>query len=625
MNALNLDLLFDQQLAQWSACAQRYEQLSAAQRREISIGNKTYTLIYNPLRARSVLADVESEKSEQSCFLCLSNRPKEQTYISVAPIAEERAYHIAVNPFPILSHHFTLIAAAHTPQALTQERLSDMAALAQQMEGYMLFFNGAASGASAPAHFHFQAVRCADVPLFRWREEALESLFIQTCEAQRVKIEYEKTDMTNVLCWYDARGLHWVVVSRCAHRPQQYFAQGAEQTLLSPASLEYAGVIPLIREEDYKKMTPELLGDMLRQCYDNEPLVDVGLYTNNPQFTPNADGTTTIEGVTIGKSFHWEQQRALTYEGQLLQESNTLAEGVSFVNRLKAERYLLSVISSEMSAEADINFLKAHAVIARSWLVHLLNRKNLSSEPSPHALFDVCSDDHCQRYQGLPTRQSDRVEQAIRETLGEVMMYEGAVVDARYSKCCGGRTEEYRYCWEEREVPYLRSVADERADGSIFCNTSDASILNLVLNDYDRATRDFFSWTATYSQAQLSDLIERKGQLGLGLVIDLIPLERGRSGRISKLRIVGERGEAVVGKELEIRRLLSETHLYSSNFTVVLSKDQDEQLLFTFNGRGWGHGVGLCQIGAAVMGAEGYDYKTILQHYYKGVTIEKIW
>ncbi len=618
MSALSLDKFFIHQLSHWRSCVERYEELRSLKKRIITIDGRDYRLIHNPLRAKSVTARVENGKVERPCFLCKENRPEEQEFINITIDRSKNSYQLAVNPYPILSNHFTIISSQHSRQTITPERLQDMATIVRQMEGYLLFFNGALSGASAPDHFHFQAVRKVDVPLIKWDTKALETLFVQTCEAEEVKIDFDKSDATNILCWEEGGKLHWIVVHRHQHRPKEYYAEGAEKVLISPAALEYAGVVPLVRQEDFDKMTPESLAGIFHQCYDAEPLVDIGICTDEVKITPNSDGTTTIEGVPIGKNFHWEQKKAFTYEGKMFLCTDKMA-GTWIVNRLKAERYLESVICSEMSQKASLNLLKAHAVISRSWLVRHVNNGKV------HLLFDVCADDHCQRYQGIALGTDPKVAQAIAETRGEVLMYDGRVADTRYSKCCGGKTEEYRYCWEELDMPYLSSVDDKRRDGTVFCNTKDKEILRQVLNDYDQATTDFYEWQVVYTQEELSEIVEQKGGYGLGEIIAIEAVERGKSGRISRLKIIGEKGEVTIGKELEIRRMLSRTHLYSSNFNVVTSQDEASATIFTLKGRGWGHGVGLCQIGAAVMGAEGYDYKEILAHYYKNTEIKKIW
>ena len=367
-------------------------------------------------------------------------------------------------------------------------------------------------------------------------------------------------------------------------------------------------------------------------------------------FTPATENPSTfsLHGVTIGKEFHWQQQETQTFQGSLILR---IIDGeLHAINRIPIEDYLTSVIASEMSGTSSIELLKAHAVISRSWLLAQIaspklkieNSKlkvdptcyNLDSSASPtpednfqfstfnsqfikwydreaHTHFDVCADDHCQRYQGVHRKITEQVHEAIRATRGIVLSYEGEVCDARFSKCCGGITELYESCWDDTPHPYLSVVHDP------FCNTDDPKILSEVLNHYDQGT-DFYRWTVEYTQEELSELVRRRSGFDYGDIVDLIPIERGPSGRIVRLQIVGTKATRIIGKELEIRRTLSETHLYSSAFEVEKIGDlsQGERLTFILHGRGWGHGVGLCQIGAAVMGAKGYDYKEILHHYY---------
>ncbi len=631
---------FEKQLALWPACRERYEALATAKRRTITLTNRPYTLIFNPLRATSASAKTDSGELTRPCFLCNSARPKEQISFAVTPDGSSGSYEIAVNPYPILSHHFTIISDRHCDQKISLARLRDMEFLARQMDGYLLFFNGAKAGASAPDHFHFQAVRQADVPLCSLPAKAKETLFIQTCGAENVKIDFAGTDMLNILCWREKGLTRWIVVRRRCHRPAQYYADGAQRLLISPASLEFAGIVPLAREEDFRKMNAGLLTNILRQCYNNEPLIDVGLTREDVSVKRNDGGTTTVSGMRIGIGFHWEQRKTLTFEGEMLVRKDK--DSAWLINRIAAEDYLRSVIASEMAGTSNLPLLKAHAVISRSWLVRQLARKNFSIgeekncsesnaageiirwyDAGSHTLFDVCADDHCQRYQGIC--KQPLVEKAIDETRGEVLMFDGGAADARFSKCCGGKTEEYRYCWENIAVPYLASTADTRADGTVFCDTRDEAILGQVLNDYDRATTDFFAWEKVFTQAELSEIIESKQHLGLGKITSLEAVERGASGRISRLKITGENGAVVIGKELEIRRTLSRDCLYSSNFEVAKTASASGEITFKIKGRGWGHGAGLCQIGAAVMGSEGYGYKEILAHYYRGTTIEKIW
>ena len=644
-----LQSFFDEQLAAWPECAKRYDDLSKARHKSVDIDGRDYQLVFNPARMASAKANVDSGKIERPCFLCRSNRMEVQKDILVTPDGSDNKYQLSVNPFPILPNHFTIISDIHCRQEMTHARLRDMAYMAMQMPGYLVFFNGALAGASAPDHFHFQAVPQHLVPLTSWSNTQKLDLGVQVGSADEVKIDCRRSDNMNILCWNTSEGLHWWIVGRHKHRPSQYFEEGDAQVIISPASLEFAGVVPLPREEDYEKMDAALLGDIISQCRDAEPLVDVGIGKADMDKTYNADGTFTLDNVRIGIGFHWDQHRRFTYEGQLLDRLNAENGDLWAVNRIPVERYLLSVISSEMSATSSLQLLKAHAVVSRSWLMRQIRMKsplyiNNVYKESPtddnevkadeiirwydshsHLSFDVCADDHCQRYQGISPKMNPVVAQAIEETRGEVLVYDGEVCDARFSKCCGGVTEEYKYCWENLEVPYLQSVPDTREDGTAFCNTHDKDILRQVLNDYDQTTADFYEWDVEYTQSQLSELLERKLHLGIGTVESMEALERGKSGRISRLKIVGSRRTVVIGKELEIRKGLSETHLYSSAFSIVVAYDDNGSKLFRLHGRGWGHGVGMCQIGAAVMGAEGYDYKTILSHYYKNAQIKKIW
>ncbi|MFC2653523.1 MAG: SpoIID/LytB domain-containing protein [Segatella salivae] len=382
------------------------------------------------------------------------------------------------------------------------------------------------------------------------------------------------------------------------------------------------------------------------------------------EFLPQSDEASfSLYDVTIGVNFHWERKETQTFLGKLKFIIN--GNSVCAVNELPVERYLESVISSEMSATSSLELLKAHAVISRSWLlVQMQNRRKGETtahvaaseiqgngelirwyDREDHTLFDVCADDHCQRYQGITKETSAHVAEAIRQTAGQVLTDEDEICDARFSKCCGGETEEFQYCWENLRKPYLVALRDApqqealdltvevnadrwiRSSPESFCNTRDAKVLSQVLNNYDQETSDFYRWRVEYTQQQVQQLLTEKLGIDFGAVVDLIPVERGTSGRLSKLRIVGEKLTLVIGKELEIRRALSKSHLYSSAF-VVDAFDRNEQGIpkrFAFIGAGWGHGVGLCQIGAAVMGERGYSYKEILLHYYPGAIIQQIY
>lgn len=382
------------------------------------------------------------------------------------------------------------------------------------------------------------------------------------------------------------------------------------------------------------------------------------------EFLPQSDEASfSLYDVTIGVNFHWERKETQTFLGKLKFIVN--GNSVCAVNELPVERYLESVISSEMSATSSLELLKAHAVISRSWLlVQMQNRRKGEAtahvaaseiqgngelirwyDREDHTLFDVCADDHCQRYQGITKETSAHVAEAIRQTAGQVLTDEDEICDARFSKCCGGETEEFQYCWENLRKPYLVALRDApqqealdltvevnadrwiRSSPESFCNTRDAKVLSQVLNNYDQETSDFYRWRVEYTQEQVQQLLTEKLGIDFGAVVDLIPVERGTSGRLSKLRIVGEKLTLVIGKELEIRRALSKSHLYSSAF-VVDAFDRNEQGIpkrFALIGAGWGHGVGLCQIGAAVMGERGYSYKEILLHYYPGAIIKQIY
>ena len=387
-------------------------------------------------------------------------------------------------------------------------------------------------------------------------------------------------------------------------------------------------------------------------------------------FTPQQDTSSFFElqDVTIGINFHWERKEVQRFKGELkiIVEDDRLTA----INIIPIEDYLTSVISSEMSATASLELLKAHAVISRSWLLNKLKVANgklkvimhpdntanfeLSTLPSQlikwydheaHKNFDVCADDHCQRYQGITRTSTPQAIEAVFATRGEVLMYEGEICDARFSKCCGGAFEEFQNCWENVKHPYLIGQRDSKTETRLpdltkeaeadkwirtsptaFCNTHNKQVLSQVLNNYDQETTDFYRWKVCYSQQELSELIHKRSGIEFGKIIDLIPVERGTSGRLVRLKIVGTLRTLIIGKELEIRRTLSSSHLYSSAFVVDKEYKEDEKEIpsrFILTGSGWGHGVGLCQIGAAVMGEQGYKYKEILSHYYPGSAIEQ--
>ena len=399
--------------------------------------------------------------------------------------------------------------------------------------------------------------------------------------------------------------------------------------------------------------------------YDEDQILWQGRLYNELIFEPAQEQASSFDliDVTIGINFHWERKEDQRFLGafKLIVENKKLTG----INVISIEDYLTSVISSEMSATASLELLKAHAVISRSWLLAQIQKnKEITDTQScysaftetadelirwydreDHTNFDVCADDHCQRYQGITRASTEIVQQAIQATRGQVLLYGDKICDARFSKCCGGAFEEFQYCWEDVNYPYLVKQRDSktiqelpdlrieaeaeqwiRTSPEAFCNTTDKKVLSQVLNNYDQETTDFFRWKVTYQQEELSELITKRSGIDYGQILDLIPMERGTSGRLTKLKIVGTKRTLTIGKELEIRRTLSTSHLYSSAF--VVDKKHIENGVpssFTLTGAGWGHGVGLCQIGAAVMGEQGYKYNDILLHYYIGASIDKLY
>ena len=393
-------------------------------------------------------------------------------------------------------------------------------------------------------------------------------------------------------------------------------------------------VIRFCMNSPYQAKGSEVTGEQVAEYTDGGIRWRDNVYR---ELTFRGEGSFTLRGVTIGQKFHWERQESQTFSGILklvVDEDKIVA-----INILPVEDYLTSVISSEMKGSCSLEFLKAAAVISRSWLyAQMQHRQERAGQPAPffsfvksegesirwydredHTIFDVCADDHCQRYQGITRASNPQVREAVNATRGQVLSYDGRICDTRFGKCCGGRTNEFQYCWENIEVPYLRSVEDP------FCNTSDRKILRQVLNDYDLETHDFYEWTEELTQEEAHGRICEHLKMELGPILGMEIVEKGPGGHISKLRIVGGEKSFVVGKELEIRRMLSTSTLKSSAFTVETKQVRDGiPGRFILHGRGWGHGVGLCQIGAAVMGEQGYNYKQILGHYYTGAKINEL-
>ena len=372
--------------------------------------------------------------------------------------------------------------------------------------------------------------------------------------------------------------------------------------------------------------------------------------------TAHEDSLFTLFNVTIGNRFHWERTEDQTFQGSLILQVRDDGT-ITAINEISLEDYLISVISSEMSSAAPKEFLKAHAILSRSWLLAALDRKKKAKDApklaerlienekevmrwydrQDHDLFDVCSDDHCQRYQGTTKILSEQAEEAIRETHGMAITYQDEICDARYSKACGGLTEEFDTAWDDKRIPYLESISDASishhlirteeearrwilSEPKAYCNTKEGALLEKILPYFDRETKGFFRWRVEYSREEMEEILREKSGFDFGTLKEITPLQRGPSGRISRLKIIGSKRSMVVGKELEIRRWLSRSHLYSSAFIVTV---EAERLIF--HGAGWGHGVGLCQIGAAVMATKGFLAEEILKHYFRGVEIKKIY
>lgn len=747
------------ELKRWQEAAQRYEELEHVQTRQLTEGEATMTVQWNPARIVSTGAKVDKQSlRERPCFLCDHNRPKVQRALPT-----ERHYQLLVNPYPILPKHFTIPTRRHQPQAIF-DHFGTMCRLAWDMPSHIFFYNGPVCGASCPDHCHLQAGLRGILPLERdWKEYegSIEKLYPLTgaqeaelddtgsdkrsglymlkawaCPVFVIRslsynmdrmlcerlynalpiVEGEWEPRMNVVCWRrmgkNGRPDELVVLvfPRKKHRPDCYDAEGDEQLLISPGALDMGGLIITPREEDFRKITSERAAAILQEVTmteeelrpviaeisaaptprqqegqahdemkDNEPDVAIGIMTADQlRFTLNGDfrakgetvtgsqevtiedgslkwrdalyreftivpatpeSTFSLHQVTIGKEYHWERNETQTFRGKLklvVDERKIVA-----INILPAEEYLTSVIGSEMKKTCPLEFLKASAVISRSWLLAQMQKRQQGAshaffqftktdneiirwhDQEEHTIFDVCADDHCQRYQGITRAASDEVSEAIRQTRGQILTYEGKVCDARFSKCCGGVTNVFENCWEDVPHPYLQYVQDP------YCNperqhTRSLSLANL-LNDYDLETRHYYQWTVAYTQEELTALLQKRMDIDFGQIQAMETVERAESGHLVRLRITGTKRTVIIGKELEIRRALSESHLYSSNFDVE-ALDPDASGIpqrFVLHGHGWGHGVGMCQIGAAVMGAEGHSYDDILRHYYPGADITR--
>jgi SpoIID/LytB domain protein len=675
-----LETFFEEQLREWPLAHDNHDALTRVWSRELTSDKLAIPLRvqYNPARIVSTGANIDKASiAARPCFLCAKNRPAEQRamplnadfewLVNPFPILPHH-YTIAAKvhrPQRILDAYDAMIQAT---LALPEEYIVfyNGPKCGASAPDHLHLQAGIFDCQLLTANYPYKTLLADSKESFR---KIYDSLPVT---------DGEEEPRMNVIAFRKGNHVSLIVIPRRAHRPHCYTAEGDKHYLISPGALDMGGLIVTPRREDYNRLTADKALDILCEVgVRTEPTIDVGIMQGKEiEFTLNSpyhlrdslrqgtftahltgegivlDGTThdsieltpcdasatfSLHGVTIGKEFHWQQQETQTFQGSLVLR---IIEGeLHAINRIAIEDYLTSVIASEMSGTSSVELLKAHAVISRSWLLAQMSPKlkiensklkvgqvcnDIDSPPEAnfqlstfnsqlikwydreaHTHFDVCADDHCQRYQGVSRKVTAQVLEAIRATRGTVLSYEGEVCDARFSKCCGGITELYESCWDDTPHPYLSVVHDP------FCNTDDPKILSEVLNHYDQDT-DFYRWTVQYTQQELSELVRRRGGFDYGDIVDLIPIERGPSGRIIRLQIVGTKATRIIGKELEIRRTLSESHLYSSAFEVEKTVDGN----FILHGSGWGHGVGLCQIGAAVMGAQGYNYMEILRHYY---------
>lgn len=745
MSVLQEDMLemFSRELALHGRAFLNNEALAAVERKPMHVDGFDAVLQFNPARVASVMAKVDEETlRHRKCFLCPDGLGDEQLTLDwSAPSGE--GYWIRVNPFPIFDRHFTVSVARHERQQI-DGRFADMLALAAELPDFIIFYNGPMCGASAPDHMHFQAVPDGSLPMQRLVREGRElkrvtsvngvaisrimryvggGFVLQGRNAESLGAQFrhlvslgeiptprEWEPRMNILAWRDGDIWSTVIFFRAESRPECFFSTDPrENILISPASVEMAGVAIVSSRESYDKLTAERLGEIIREVsIDNnktshmeqniqrpQAILSVGI-VSLPKMKFNFRTPYTYEGktyvgehsatvrngkvlfdgeehdevifrhegtdpvfelsnVTIGVDFHWNRQETQIFPDDL----KLIVENgkVTAINLVGIENYLVSVISSEMSATCSRELLKAHSVISRSWiLAQIRKNKTIAASETPysacsdtedelikwydredHVNFDVCADDHCQRYYGLTRASTEAVRETIDQTWGEVLKYDGEICDARFSKCCGGVFEQFEYCWEPKHFDYLVARRDSPASGDFpdltveenarkwilsepeaFCNTKDEKVLSQILNKFDQETQHFYRWTVEYTTEELSALVRERSGIDYGEIIDLVPIARGTSGRLWKLKIVGSKRTRIIGKELEIRRTLSKSHLYSSAFIVEKKEGK-----FIIKGAGWGHGAGLCQIGAAVMGEKGYKYEEILSHYFPGSKIEK--
>ena len=756
----HIDKFIKDQLSVWPLAAENYRDLKKVETKKLNIGGLDVIVQHNPCRRISSEAALDKKSlSERPCFLCPENRPAQQSHIEFEG-RKGRKYRVTLNPYPIFPSHLVISSFEHTPQSIWH-RYQDLLDFVSKNNEYLGFYNGPASGASAPDHQHFQACPQGLMPLQRRVDELLDSgdgkilEFLTNVKEARLfhlneyargvfvlsggtaksvaKLFYRLLDCApvpegsdepklNLFAWTSGGEYRSIVIFREKHRPHNYWSTGSDHLAMSPGCADLGGVFVAPKREDYDKLDTRMLSQVIDEITASEETekgiiwrltrtqrtLEVGIMSGNEiefeiisdgagrqkveysegrisyngalfdelvfeaqtEATMFAEPSFILYGVTIGVDFHWERKVTQKFAGTL----KFIVDGdkVTAVNIVGVEDYLLSVISSEMKASAGLEFLKAHAVISRSWVMAQVEHRrkpvpvavvrqahqpveapdgiavdskvtstgsvttNLVTElvevtgnaeyikwfdHEDHTLFDVCADDHCQRYQGLTMAVGDTVRKAIDQTWGLVLTSGGEICDARFSKCCGGRMEIFSTCWEDKDYPYLQALPDTpdcAEGGDPFCDTKDETILSQVLNDYDLETKDFYRWRTEYSRSEVSELVRRRSGIDFGQIRDLVPIERGPSGRLKRLKVVGEKRTMTIGKELIIRRWLSESHLKSSAFEVKWNGDR-----LTLDGSGWGHGVGLCQIGAAVMASKGYTFSQILAHYYPESSLER--
>lgn len=684
----DIDKFIRDQLSVWPLAAGNFRLIKNAQYKEFTVGSQKVVVQMNPCRIASSTADIDPETiSARKCFLCPENRPKEQFHLKYEG-KKGRSYNIQVNPFPIFRNHLVIARDQHLPQTIWHHfpdmllfsRLypeytvyyngpvsgasapdhlhfqacpRNVLPVEKSVDAFLDAPGEPLASVQDATLYKFEGYARGIYALKATTQKSMAKLAYRLLECSP-RVEGENEPRFNLYCWYKGGEFRTMVALRSQFRSHHYASTGEDQLTMSPGAAEMAGFFVAPVPEDFAKINGKLLAEMIDEVSVSpeeermvgwrlsrqQPLIDVGIMAAEeirfeiisdgagPQRVSFCDGRINYNGalydsltfdavtrstlfaeptfilydVPIGIGFHWEQKLTRRFAGRL----SFIVEGdrIRAVNRIGEEDYLLSVISSEMRSTAPVELLKAHAIIARSWL-----RRNLGS----HGSFDVCADDHCQRYQGLDGATGAGVRDAIDQTWGQVLTYGGEICDARYSKCCGGRTEIFSTCWSGGDKPYLSSVEDP------YCAKASEELLRRSLNDYDLPTTDYLEWELRYSRDELSELLARRTGEDFGTVRSLLPVETGASGRIKTLRIVGSKCSMTVGPELAVRRALSESHLKSSNFTVTWEGDT-----CVLHGRGWGHGVGLCQIGAAEMAAEGFTCEEILKHYYTGSEIVSV-